>query len=472
MTQGEVSFDAWPRLGWTTGTDGQDTSWPIVVEQPVVETKRIAGVSDGELSLIDLLKQRTDESTLVVDGTFDDATAGGSPLAESPAFLGALSAPPWQSEIVPQANTAYDCKIRWNGRQQKLKLSMDVETAAYMKERGNKIRPDGGCLVYPDGEAVPLLPQDPSTTGIPAELRNTAVHISSLGRNPDGTLKTDTQISDELDPDVLRFADEPSSGVKPPIVALDPDTPMTTHRVVPGFEVTGTTKEAVDSVLPVVKQILGDRIRQWPQVREQRLPILKEAMRIQEAFNKAAETSDMDALQKANEKGMRFLGLPPHTQWDPTYKALLNVCAMPYDIKVVVVPSGLHPKSMPQWPEGLDVPKDQEEGSLGINMVPLDSHGEDGDLPTRLVFVPEDDLKTQRHELRHTLQDEFLTPEEKATIDRAYDLAVANKGPFARTYGTLRKEFFTTWGEVYDEGGRGQAFVRRYLPSVAELLQA
>lgn len=93
-----------------------------------------------------------------------------------------------------------------------------------------------------------------------------------------------------------------------------------------------------------------------------------------------------------------------------------------------------------------------------------------------MVFVPESDLATGghglRHELYHALETKFLTDAERADLDALHAETVRKGGPFQSIYGHQRAEFLTTMAEEFEgeHGADGPAWLRENHPRVYGLL--
>lgn len=122
-------------------------------------------------------------------------------------------------------------------------------------------------------------------------------------------------------------------------------------------------------------------------------------------------------------------------------------------IEIHIVPKGKHWTAMPAL-----APLREE-----VDADPVNRLSDACWMPTpdrQLVFIPEESLDgtastiAARHELHHVLENLYLTDEQRAVVDRIHAETLRSGGPFARTYGIQRKEFWTTMAELF-EGGEG-----------------
>jgi hypothetical protein len=132
--------------------------------------------------------------------------------------------------------------------------------------------------------------------------------------------------------------------------------------------------------------------------------------------------------------------------------------------EIVVVPEGKHWTAMPQVSKSWKHWAKKPRPTLGANFYTS---------TTRFVLVPERDLKTIKHTTKHELNHLVfarLSRKTQAEIRAIYDRLQAAHGPFARIYGAQFREFYTTFGEIF-EGHHGVESLKRFRDEVADLYE-
>jgi hypothetical protein len=133
-------------------------------------------------------------------------------------------------------------------------------------------------------------------------------------------------------------------------------------------------------------------------------------------------------------------------------------------VKVVVVPAGKHYSSMPHVAHIKKALRDRTALGDAATLV-LQDPATKGYV--RLVLIAEEDLlhdgRDAKHELYHLLEDRYLPADVVAKIEQIWARTVRRGGPFSRSYGMQREEFFTTMSEEFEgaHGEEGRSWVKK-----------
>ncbi|MEO0459817.1 MAG: hypothetical protein AAF219_03155 [Myxococcota bacterium] len=423
------------------------------------------------------------------------ATLGGHRVSSSPMFMAV------DGGLFPRADTVYSLKLSYQGEVHRVRFSVDAEVAAYFEERGHRINPQTGMLLRSDGTQNPLVGNDAQNpfvlplAGIellgdaPPQLQAvlclaTDVHFAAVERQADGSMNVSIQIRDYQTPlDTFRNRSDPAA---PPTIdeakgLLQPlairQSEMGRRVLVPGVEISAATSESLRVGMESVDRVLSHALADWPQRRSTLEARLERCRDLKERLFVAMEGRDPSRFDQVCASIARELSLFPQTDPHQLLGALtsesVNLECMLAPVEIVIVPQGKHWASMPQWQDASNKAASVPPESRGVCALVEMPEPDGGSTLKRLAFLPEDDAKTQRHELYHLLDDVFMPEIERTIIDQAYRSALQNGGPFARPYGAQRSEFLTTWAELYegDQGARGCEFLAHRSPAVEGVLK-
>lgn len=376
-----------------------------------------------------------------------------------------------------------------------VRISVDEQAAECLREMGVKLDVRAGMLVDPTGQRYPLWPD--TLGGLPGTPRRFAERpllvtdgeIRFMGLNPDG--------SPSLFCVPHRIAGfeffEPVNAVR--TTPLELDRPqlrrdqLTTRVLTDGMTISGVSDDSIAKVEKRTRAWLGDHLSGWSarrrELERRRSELL--ALDLPESAPRSAQReSDLVARIGA------ALGAPDAASWtyDEAKGALEAEAARlmfaAAEVEIVVIPPGAHFVDLPQireWRRAaiaahgnsrevasrIDRELEQSLNSVGcVTQMVL----ADGERAKTFVFVAEDGSGPTHHELTHWLEKAVLTPEQRARVDRAYEEAVRNNGPFASTYGMTRGEYLASMAELFggSSGPEGVAWLKDKAPAIYEVL--
>lgn len=444
------------------------------------------------LGIVDLQNRAAQvrQQTQGTDAFFGEASQRAS------ALLGVVETTPRSQTSVelaaapvsPEAGKVYSATTQWRGQRVTVKVSFDQETANFLTERGFKLDVEKAALVR-DGKSSPLGTSPgwaqplgtlemmaPDAPFANEPMLVTEYKVVMGGRQADGSaniamapadMKTDLNIfathRDELP------TDEATARQRMEPLGLTEEQ-LSRKQLAPGVTVSGTSPESISraerSIREVVGRSLAGRGQQLQAYRTEiaKLNQLSEALVANVRspaglakciFDIKAAVAPSDPSPWSVEEAMNAL---------IARKADLEVIQSA-DVEIVVVPKGKHWTSMPQWAPRRDGSEPPE--SRGVTTA-LIEEGPNEPRVKHVVFIPEENEGTQRHELVHLTERLFLSSEDRAIVEQSWANAVANRGPFARPYGAQREEYLTTMSELF-EGREGPAGVRWLKENVPEI---
>lgn len=386
--------------------------------------------------------------------------------------------------LLPEAGRLYSTNVEWQGRRKTVTVKIDQVFVEYMQREKLQLdlsqlalvgHPAPKPLISAEGWKAPLSSLNSLLTG--TELGDEPILISAIEIwgshfNEVGDFTSNARVN-HFESEI-NFFDYGSHShthsvgdIQQSMVPLDPNTELLTVPVAPGVVLRGVDHGSMASVEAAVSDVLGLVLKD----REHRLAESNLQRSRLDALPSLSSVIDTPREAEFIRAVQAILGPDSTTVWsiDEAVVALTHergrLLGQLADIEIVVVPADKHFSVMPQW-------RAHSQGEVPPMTMGV-SYYEYVDSGIRyFILIPENDPVSQRHELYHLLEGVFLGAYEKKIIANARDVAVANQGPFARPYGAVRGEYFTTMAELF-EGAHGVAgiqWLKSNAPDIYDIL--
>lgn len=421
--------------------------------------------------------------------------------------------------VSPEKGKAYTTSVEWNGERHEIRATFDEKTIAQLKATGSQIDIANGERVAKDGKRTSLLPSvaqaytsetggaaprsvvrlgdaDLSTEGAPDQALTSYVLPTNIHYLSDekgmgaSVLQYDAQYdtlkipADVVEPNSIHKGDEIAPLAEPP-------GGFVKKQLAPGVTVEGVSEEAIAKAMPSINEILGKRLndpsmftsaedlKKLQELKQALLPAgaaamaEKQGMRVPPQI--ASQVPSPERVQELIAQAKALAAPKDASAWNAfdAYAAVSSreaeAAQQQAETRLIVVPEGKHWTAMPQFKKFANDP--HELKSEAVTWRELVKDGDQARLRINLA-LPQSDKSAGEHEMFHLLDHRFMTPAEHERLDKAYQSAIQNNGAFARMYGAVKPEYWTTWSEQFRGayGPRGVEFLKTKAPEIYELM--